>query len=320
MADWTQVAAIGTAVGSGATAVSAAIIAWQAYETRRSVRASRDGLALSRSMSVEATKTRLDARAPRLRVLFRSSYDDPVRAWGGSGEPEPWPTSEILRQPKHDRQRFVLAAEFVVMNEGDRSVEISLTGPINWSFRDGRDPSNDAIVLPPGKSNAFWLRDVRPLSDWVQNWQAYERGVAPSQVVVGEVICSDPYDEGVVDRWRLNLICYPFEPVPDETGAWRARTEVGEPRVVTAHVPPQRRQYYVSKRDGQVLNPEAPVKRPVRRPSRLRRVTDWLGLTEEFEWDVDGPDRTARDVTRAAVPSQSLRAGRKPPSSRSGVY
>jgi hypothetical protein len=74
--DWGIIAAAATGVGALATGISMAFIAWQAWETRKaagaasnSVSIAKESLLVSQMLALEAIRTRLDARAPRLRVV-----------------------------------------------------------------------------------------------------------------------------------------------------------------------------------------------------------------------------------------------------------
>lgn len=113
------------AVGAGATAISAAFIAWQAYETRRAAQATRasaqetaesveltrqalqisqDSLAVSRALAAEQMKGRLDARAPRLRVNLGTPEWPPLEPSVHGGQPNPIPPDFVFHQPRDDNR------------------------------------------------------------------------------------------------------------------------------------------------------------------------------------------------------------------------
>jgi hypothetical protein len=138
LTDWTQVAAIATGVAAVVGSASLIAIAWQAWETRKTAGAARDSLEIGRAslkvsqqVAVEATKARLDARAPRLLVTAALAESEVARGRSGSGIRQvgaPWPGDREFRRTEDDYQVLAVGAQIDITNEGDRSVNVWIDG------------------------------------------------------------------------------------------------------------------------------------------------------------------------------------------------
>jgi hypothetical protein len=263
--DWTAVAAVATATATMATSVSAALIAWQAKETRNTAGAARESVDVGRAsvevgqnVVTEAIKTRLDARAPKLTVTASSAKGEVARGrpLRDSGRLEnAWPREREFRRTADDYKYLSLGAQFGVQNEGDRTVRVTVSGSIHWlrpNLNIAERISEDAVAvdLAPGDACEFRLEDGRPLHEWVEAWEGRRSGDNRHAIRPGRVSCSDPYDDGVIDQWTLEVVAYPVEPKPDDLAAWVLRPTINEPDgppVVSAFVLPQQRRYYLSK-------------------------------------------------------------------------
>jgi hypothetical protein len=283
--DWTQFSAIATGVGALVTGVSAGLIAWQAWETRRTAQAGRTGveigrqsLEVSQALAIDSTKARLDARAPRLLINAPSTHGEVVMGRQGSGIPQPWPLDRQFRRTEDDFTTLLVGTQIDVKNEGDRSQRICIIGAVGSSAPmlvssgskrariggyiellrpEGANltPNSDqvTIFLSPGERCEFRLMEARTVEQWAACWDAREEGDTNPSKSVGQVTCSDPYDEGVVDRWTIELYGCPIEPIPNDLAGWRIRNGQANPSVVEVVVLQQERAYYLSKNENREL-------------------------------------------------------------------
>lgn len=263
MTDWSAVSAV-------ATAVSAMVVAAQTWFTRKAAEktaaaaeATHRAAMGTEATLVEAVKARLDARAPRLRVFVEDPEHVPREPSASGGEPQPLPTSTTFRMPRDAEQLLLLRVSGWIINEGSDAAQVQLG---NLTLVDEgtteirlRVLAANTILLRAGDLARFQLEEARPLSQWIDNWKAGNSYpmVPPPSIILGEVICSDSYDDGVLDRWRIELTGRPVAPIPKEEGGWQLQLPPGMPPLdpPTAAVRPQPRTYYRSKEADELLRP-----------------------------------------------------------------
>lgn len=248
-----------TVLAAAATSVSAFVIAWQAWETRRTAAAtektlgvSQDSLSTSRALAVEALRTRLDARGQAVRIHVAQPEWPPLQP-SDFGEPQPLPHGTTYRTSRDRDVQLMLRASLTIVNEGDRDATLNLHPPLRPVGESGPfPPYGYERVVPSGGRLEASLEEARPISQWVQNWDDAEAGKPPSAIIVAEVICSDGFDEGIVDRWRIELTGRPIRPIDGDDSGWALNHQLDSaPRPISAIVHPQERLYYLSKRAGQ---------------------------------------------------------------------
>lgn len=273
MVDW-------TAISSIATSVAILGVAWQANETRKTARETRrtaevatesleiarESVQISRDLSLEAIKNRLDSRSPRLKVFAAPTSTERTRSSSAvqhSGDlGNEWPMDRVFRRTEDDHQYLTLGAQFAVENQGDATAEVWIDGPVNWLRPSGPsvkfDPSRVIVTLTPGERCEFRLEKTLPLQEWAEAWttRSNDGNQEPARTI-GEVICSDSHDDGVIDRWKLEMWCYPVEPKPGDIAGWVLRPSqiatTPDPPVVTTYVGKQRRDYYFSKEENRKM-------------------------------------------------------------------
>lgn len=264
MTDWTQVGALATGAGALVTGVSAALIAWQAWETRRTAQVGRHGveigrqsLEVSQALAIDSTKARLDARAPRILVRSASTQGEVVMGKSGSGLPQPWPLERTFRRTEDDHVTLLVGAQIDVKNEGDRSQRICVDGNVQLLRPEGanRTPNSGqlTVFLAPGESCEFRLVEVGTVEHWAAIWDEHQKGDTVLGKCIGQVTCSDPYDEGVIDRWTVELYGYPIERIPNDLAGWKIRNGQTNPPVVDMVMRQQERAYYLSKNEDREL-------------------------------------------------------------------
>jgi hypothetical protein len=259
-------------VAAIATTVSAVVIAWQAYETRRAAGAARQGLDLSRASLAAADEAldvsresvlamirgRLEDRAALISVLAAPTNTEAVlheaRTMGES--PAPWPGDTEFRRNGDDYMRLMLGAQFEVTNHGSRSVQIWLDGPITILRSPVAEPGFRArkiVTLTPGEKVEFRVEEAHPLVHWVERWESRARGEAVENDIVAQVQVDDGFDEGMIDRWDLVVSAHPVRPKPADVAAWVLRNHEQDPPLVTSAVMPMVRSYYRSKASNEPL-------------------------------------------------------------------
>lgn len=254
------------AVAALATSISACVIAVQTYYTRQAAQetaAAAKATLLSAEGAaatlVEAAKARLDARAPRVRVFVDAPDATPMEPSTGGGEPQPLPTSSTFRTPRDEQHPLGLRVEGTIINASDEPVSVQLNMPAVVTSHDpmtqvSEVQSATVAVMEPAASLRFRLAEARPLQEWINNWNAGCNGEPPTSIIVAEITCSDSYDDGVLDRWRIDLTGRPVEPIQGEDGGWKGRNTPGMPPVdPPTSVVHHQRTYYRSKRASQVL-------------------------------------------------------------------
>lgn len=248
-----------TVLAAVATTASAVVIAWQARETRRTAAAtektltvSQESLSTSRALAAEALRTRLDARGQAVQIHVDHPEWPPLEP-SDFGDPQPLPYGHTYRMSRDRDQQLMLRASLLIVNEGDSDARLTLTSPLRPVGKSGPYPASGyQLVVSPGERLEARIEEARPISQWVENWVDDQAGNPPSVVIVAEIICSDRFDEGVIDRWRIELTGRPIRPMEGDDSGWALNHQLDSaPSPLSATVPPQERLYYLSKRADQ---------------------------------------------------------------------
>lgn len=247
-----------TVIAAAATTTSAVVIAWQAWETRRTAEAtektlkvSQDSLTTSKALAVEAARTRLDARGQAVRIHIDQPEWPPLEP-SSFGDPQPLPHGHHYRMSRDRDQELMLRAHFAIVNEGERDATLNMNPPLRPDGASGPYPHYGyQRVVPPGGRLEGSFEEPRPVSQWVQNWEDGRTNTPFSAILVAEVTCSDGFDEGVIDRWRIEMTGVPIRPIEGDDSGWALNHQPDPIRPVSASVLPQERMYYLSKRAEQ---------------------------------------------------------------------
>jgi hypothetical protein len=246
-----------TVAAAIATSISAGVIAWQAWETRRTAQAARESLKVgqesldtARQLAAEAFRARLDARGQALRVHVAPPEWPPLEP-SRYGEPQPLPGGIEYRMPRDADRRVMLRARLEIRNEGARDAKIALHPPLIPEGEPGPPPSTGyERVLAPGKRLEARLDEARRVGEWIDSWRRRETSQEPGSVIVATIVCSDAFDEGVIDRWRIEMYGTPLRPIPQDDSGWVLNQPTGMPGgtpPLWAWVTPHERLYYISK-------------------------------------------------------------------------
>ncbi|GAB3753637.1 hypothetical protein [Microlunatus parietis] len=217
IADWlTLVAAL----------IATGIVAWLAYEIRRSTKiaesaAAKAGEALnlarteqatSRNLVAEAIKTRIDAQAPTITIVPH----DEMRVVNDLDLP--------VRFPRTDDKPLHVAVGFSVINDGTATVILRRrTVPAGTT-------ETDATVLAPGQRTFVAVEVSRPLDEWRAVADAKITGDADDEEFRAghgfdrdaRVIffCATAGDDGAADEYPFRLLGSPLQPITGDPGAY----------------------------------------------------------------------------------------------------
>ena len=247
-----------TVMAAAATTVSAVVIAWQAWETRRTAGAAektltvgQESLSTSKALAVEAVRTRLDARGQAVRIHIDQPEWPPLEP-SSFGEPQPLPRGHNYKLSGDRDHQLMLRAHFEIVNEGERDATLNLNPPLRPDGASGPHPQfGYQRVVPRGGRLKASFEEARPISQWVQNWVDVTARKPSSVVLIAEITCSDGYDEGVIDRWRIEMTGLPIRPIQGDDSGWEPNHQLDPACPISATVLPQERMYYLSKRGEQ---------------------------------------------------------------------
>jgi len=268
--------ALATGASALATAIAAIVVARQTFWTRRAVEVAEEGTVLSRTMAVEATKTRLDVRAARISVTANGPVLWPAFAPSSFGEANQLEVGQEFILPRDAEFRVMLRLFLEITNHEDYPVSIGLQG-LSHAGEHARASLPSEWTISKGSTEPFRFDASRTVAEWVAIHRgSYVEGIgAPEfQATVGH---SDPYDDGVIDSWLVIVAGFPLIPVPDKEGHWEIaperRPDVPSLPSAVGLVRPMTRRYYVSKKENTPL--ETQISPP---PQERRRKwpTHWL--------------------------------------------
>ncbi len=263
----TEAAAIATAAALG-------VIAYQSWQTRLATESAELGLAMaerslrvSQSVAVEAEKSRLDQRAPRIAIERKPVYWPPFgpSPLSAGMPPAQFDEGRIFRMPGQGSEILILRADGTVRNEGPWSVRVHFNNavirqqqPQHWDDDDELPwepsrPEGYEKHLAPGESVDFRVEEPRTVGEWVENARARLQGKPAPMAIHAEIIVPDDFDNGVIDNFRIELGGCPLNPVHGETESWQIPACFPHNVPIYFTVFALSRQYYRSKRKAQKL-------------------------------------------------------------------
>lgn len=247
------------------TAISAAIIAWQSVQTRRSVKVTEEALELSRKefdrnteLVAESLKARIDAEMPRLTavVAHQSSrvFNAQVRLpdTHGNLEPEIVPEGTEFTMPRDRLRELTVFVDALVYNDGPRRASLTIGGP---------NELGEEVILAVDSPKAHSFRRTETLEEWIKLAQPYLRAEQRSPGIevlettdapIGFVTSNYHGDMGGFESHRLVQGGSIVEPVEGNASAWRVVDPSGraiheEGVKLNAVFMPFERQYYRSR-------------------------------------------------------------------------
>lgn len=265
---WLDILAIWAAVGAGiATAASAVFIAFQAFETRKSLVYTRKALRLTRADQKrsqrtfkEAQKSRIDAEMPKLALTITSQKNQLFDGDSWAGDPRSLPLLEpgtswgLPATPQ-----ALIGAQITVelTNDGPRRVVLALEEPGNpHSLQFNRQ-----LTLGVGETIALRVSRVHPLSEWVRLANLYENpsvgvdGGLESNYPIFSIMYIYPGDMGAIERHTVLQGGSPITPSAPGSDAWVIGDVLFNPSHAEGHglnavVQPFTRTYYLSRSEN----------------------------------------------------------------------
>jgi hypothetical protein len=250
---WRIVEAVGTVGGAlvGAAVLGVAVyqlglLRRQVGDAAKGVEAARLSADAAREATVEASKARADANAPRLVVQVSDPAWPPMLDRTRSGMPQANDLRLLDTRSLHqgelvdsgrtfqfDRDRhlflwFKLAGS--VTNEGSGSARVRLDGEAQFEGHRLRDE----VVLRPGERKGFEWGTGLALTDWADQHEHYRPG--RNNLTVTSM---DYQEHGVLDHVYVELGGRALEPEPGVTSGWR----ITSPESLAVTVYPTRRTY-----------------------------------------------------------------------------
>ena len=273
------------AIGSIATAVSAAVIAYQSVQTKRAADAAVDaqavaqaaltvsqntlalaerenqaneaGLRASRTVAFEAAKQRRDLRA---RLIDIDVIGDPSiheRPPSGASVPPfgglvPIAQGNEYHLPRDADRYLFLRQELHLRSTDGNPIWI---GPWGNLTIEGLARNADDLLLGAA-TVACQLYTRRTVAEWVRIAEEREQGQPGSHDKAG-IRVMDAHDDGTIDQYELQVSGTPLKRVPNRQGVWVVDTgsDNGYPTIVTK-LQPMLRRYWISKSRNEELLPE----------------------------------------------------------------
>lgn len=267
-ATWTAAAA------AGATGL---VIVWQSWASARAAEAAEQGLTqsqeavdraqaslevaqaslrVSQVLAIEAERARLDASGPPfLHVSFgRPTWPPWVREGPNQGMALLDP-ARVFHLPRDQKVQLVLRAEGTLTNPSDRAVRVGLY-VTDHALVSGTLVSEPGgwFLLGPNTELRLTLEEAKTIDTWKLNYEAWQRNEPNVAKGVGEVIVDDGADNGVHDRYPIEVGGNVLQPAEGFTEAWRLHdpNPDGQP-AGWATVRPRERVYFRSKVGNQRL-------------------------------------------------------------------
>lgn len=206
--------------------VAAAVVAWQSWETRRSAEASRDAvkvandsLALSREMSRESIRSRIDADMPVLSVTLREVFKSrntfliqrPGAQWEEVGE------DTVFRLPRDAGTLLAIPMAATIHNDSDRHVDLNVQHlPLSST-----EISSARITLAPKGQRETKFAICRSVDGWKEGSLAYPVSSGQSSSVTFGITFEHPADQSANEGWEVRVSGPLLRQVHDEADSWK---------------------------------------------------------------------------------------------------
>ncbi|MFE2540994.1 hypothetical protein [Actinacidiphila glaucinigra] len=252
---WTELSAGATAVTAVISLIALLAVAWQSFLTR-------SGVDVSQAVLLAGDRGRLDDRAPEVSVRLEEPTW-PLLAWSHLGMPcNPWPGGHDWHFPEREGDRTVLQAAVVLENLSGRAIEARFEGDFAVAAEDNRELRAPSPLIVPARETGGADGEVRVFlqanftaKELSENYEAREQGLPLPHRAVGTISVRDDRDNGTTDTWDLSLSGCPIQPHETRGSVWVTVpfhiTEGSGLRSLEYDLlPPRRRTYWISRRDG----------------------------------------------------------------------
>jgi hypothetical protein len=232
-------------VAAIATAVSALVIAWQAWQTRSSVKASQETVKASNSAVAvaqdalrESQLARLEAGVPRIFVIAQP-WIDAAKVRGPKAGGERWESADVdpttvFKLPRDGDIRLGVEHPITVRNDGPGSVRLQ-TAP-----QAVRYPNGDLYdVFSAGESRQGTYYIQKSVKEWVELAEAVARGAKPVANQL-QITYTGPRDADVMEVHEVVVRGSCLVPVPDAIGDWTIEGDTFDTNMDASVLPAQR--------------------------------------------------------------------------------
>lgn len=247
-------------IAAAATVVSAGVIAWQAFETRKSVKAAQKAVSIAQETLSQSQISLIEQTAPRLFVKSDGPLDPNVMISDVAPGLVKLADDRVLRLPKEATLTIRVLCEVEIRNEGTATVSIQFSSEFLITRYDSDENElwtehARSAVIDAGKSTEGKFVVERTVAEWAAIDDQRASG-DPGEPYRFEVTYIGPRDADIIEKTVVTLGGSLLEPVPDELGAWKLRGGGGwELRSV---VQPSTRIYYKSRTNDELFFPPTP--------------------------------------------------------------
>ncbi|WP_144877535.1 tetratricopeptide repeat protein [Microbacterium sp. 1.5R] len=231
-------------IAAGATAVSAVVIAWQAWQTRRSVQASEKAVDVAQAALTESQLARVENGVPRL-IVTTAFYVGAEKLWRWEqGQTVEIEQGHIFKLPRDADMMLTCRHKFSIRNDGPGTVVPKFKASPSTSVMTATEP------IPPGTEKEFVFTMRKSVAEWVSLLTPVpsedERKVYPVSGTV-DVIYSGPRDSDVDEIHPVIIRGSALVAVEDAEGDWRRYEDFEWQQSLTARVAPATRTYWRSR-------------------------------------------------------------------------
>ncbi len=234
-----------------ATAISAGVIAWQAFLTRKSVAASEKAVAVAQAALVESQLARIEAGAPRLLVRAQgwvAADDARLRSDPGTS-PRPVTTEDVFKLPRDGKVSLGISYPIEIRNDGPSTAVVMIAS----RYTNGNSIGFN-VQLAPGESKEQSVWFARSVAEWVElTDDVGEDGKRTGGKSAGAITVTyrGPRDADLDEVHTMQVIGSLLLPVADAQGDWRPHLDPFEPQSFGIGAPTVERIYWRSRQAGQ---------------------------------------------------------------------
>ena len=214
---WAIASTIATSAAAIATGASAVYIAAQTRATKEALTEARNSLKLSNTQAqqslrlvIEAVKTRLDSRSPRLTSRLLSGANSPHSFWlsddnSETAELRPVQIGDVFNSPQQDHEYLWAAVIIEIHNDGPGSANISFhpaaRRPAGGGISEGSVPQ---VTLRQDDTSKHLLLVGTTINGWIEAGRRRAEG-KPSRLAQGSWQALLKEEEGVAQYQRIEF-------------------------------------------------------------------------------------------------------------------
>ncbi|MFK3678692.1 hypothetical protein ACI2IP_13250 [Microbacterium sp. NPDC090218] len=232
-------------IAAGATALSAVVIAWQAWQTRRSVQASEKAVDVAQAALTESQLARVENGVPRL-IVTSAFFVGADKLWrrDQQGEISEVEEGQIFKLPRDADMMLTCRHTFSIRNDGPGTVVPKFKSSPSTSVMTPPEP------IPPGTEKEFIFTMRKSAAEWVSLLTPISSGSESTVYPVSgtvDVIYSGPRDSDVDETHPVIVRGSALIAVEDAEGDWRRYGSFEWQQSLTARVAPATRTYWRSR-------------------------------------------------------------------------